>query len=202
MNTFKHCIKSLAISVSLITLPHPLFAGEIEILNPSFEQPEMPPQLALLPEGLGWNDLVGKDPPKERLKPQISRPTDDAKNKPTEGKNCLMLFNVFDHTVTQDLSESVQPGQRYVLKADVGNSSETGECVYAIELWAGTEMLGSITNESDPVARGEWKTVVLECVGPRELKRGNLQIRLRAPMGPGWPAKVEFDNVRLLKQPQ
>jgi RHS repeat-associated protein len=109
------------------------------------------------------------------------------------GKNIAYSTNT---TISQVLSERVQPGTRYTLQADVGFLSGTFPG-FALQLWAGGSLLAQDT--SVVPAAGTFATARLQYDFSQGPALGQpLEIRLQ-PLGDS--AEVHIDNVRLTATP-
>ncbi len=101
----------------------------------------------------------------------------------------------------QDLTTKWQANQRYTLEVDVGARHESSFGQFAVELWAGTQLLASKNHTTFTAVRGQFATLRLEFDSPSNIDTSeDIRIKITA-VRVGFPVThVAIDNVRLTSQ--
>jgi len=161
-------------------------ADPVDVGNPSFESPELSPGAYIIGSFDSWDatDTAG-----------VFYPAPFQFNWPLPDGNQIGFANGAS-LLTQTLSATLQSNTTYTLTVYVGRRADCcNPSTYSVELYAGTELLGSESSQ-DP-APGDFaiSTVIFTSGDPDPLEGEPLQIVLRSTQQEG--SQIAFDLVTL-----
>ncbi len=133
----------------------------------------------------GWTVTSGQG---GTINPSSTQQLEDV----TAGTNALWLNA---GTASQTTSENFSASQNYTLMVDVGDRLDTAMGTVSVQLYAGTVLIGQVTNFSVP--QGGWQTITLTVDGSSFASNASaLNQPLRIDFNSNG-SQVLFDNVRL-----
>jgi hypothetical protein len=162
-----------------------VLAAPVEVLNPSFESPILTPGGFIIGAFDGWETTATAG---------VLYPVETYFNLPVPDGNQVGFANYDVGQLAQTLSATLQSNTTYTLTVYVGKRLDCcNPSTYSVELYAGTELLGSESSQ-DPAA-GDFavSTVTFTSGDPDPLEGLPLQIVFKSTT----QGQVAFDNVSL-----
>ena len=104
-----------------------------------------------------------------------------------------MAYCNANSTLSQTLTDTLQPSSVYTLSVDVGRRSDLDMPGYSISLYAGTTLLASTSGAGNSIPAGTWITATATYNSPLSVTSGQA---LKIVLG-GSGVQTVFDNVRL-----
>jgi len=147
-------------------------AASITVSNPSFESNNL----------TSWSGAPGSWSTWSGAVPGISGPSDGT----------YALYANGSATISQTLTDTLQPNTLYTLRVDVGRRSDLTQKAYTISLSAGATSIASTSGSQNSIPVG-WTTVTATYTSPGSVTAGQaLKIQIT-----GNGPQTMFDNVRL-----
>jgi len=114
------------------------------------------------------------------------------------------IYSTASFTTTASiLSAVLEPNMVYTLGFNVAERSDNAgyDTRYAVDLLAGTAVLGTITGEVTSTDMSEWYSIVFSTGDSHANLGETLAIRLRKGDGGNWQSNPQYDNVTLAAVP-